>query len=128
MAPPGPPPRGASFDDLDPAVRKGAEICIQSAINSTIAFDGIQDRLIITNILGTAHAYISMRFFSMLRDTDYSLQAIRKYARPCRYIQVTLVTTYIPEKARRTAHPDYRVPGQVQPHLPDSQEGRRDVA
>lgn len=70
MAPPGPPPRGASFDDLDPAVRKGAEICIQSAINSTIAFDGIQDRLIVTNILGTAHAYVSMRFFSMLRDTD----------------------------------------------------------
>lgn len=53
----GPPPRtGPSFEDLDTNVRRASEICISAAINSTIAFDGVKGRLVVTNILGTAHA------------------------------------------------------------------------
>jgi hypothetical protein len=55
----GPPPRtGPSLEDLDPNVRRASEICIQAAVNSTIAFDGVKGRLVVTNILGTAHAYV----------------------------------------------------------------------
>lgn len=35
-----------------------AHICVQAAMHSTVAFDGVLDhrRLIVTNIMGTAHA------------------------------------------------------------------------
>lgn len=33
-----------------------AKRCVDSAMQSTIAFDGIADRLVVTNIHGTAHA------------------------------------------------------------------------
>ncbi|KAF2227877.1 hypothetical protein BDZ85DRAFT_8841 [Elsinoe ampelina] len=33
--------------------------CVQSAIRSTIAFDGLKGRLIVTNIVGTSHAQFS---------------------------------------------------------------------
>lgn len=37
-------------------VWKSVEACIEAAMHSTVAFDGIPDRLIVTNIHGTAHA------------------------------------------------------------------------
>jgi hypothetical protein len=53
----GPPrPQGLSLEHLDPKVREGSRICIQAAINSTTALDGVEGRLIVTNIFGTAHA------------------------------------------------------------------------
>ncbi|KAK2782719.1 hypothetical protein FQN52_000749 [Onygenales sp. PD_12] len=41
---------------LDSKVHKACQACIEAAIQSTIAFDGIKGRLIVTNIFGTAHA------------------------------------------------------------------------
>jgi hypothetical protein len=40
----------------DNAIWKAVRECIQAAMDSTIAFDGIDGRLIVTNIHGTAHA------------------------------------------------------------------------
>lgn len=34
--------------------------CIEAAKASTVAFDGIKGRLIVTNIFGTAHAYVAL--------------------------------------------------------------------
>jgi hypothetical protein len=51
-----PQPRSCSLESLDPRFRQASEVCIQAAMNSTIALDGIQGRLIVTNIFGTAHA------------------------------------------------------------------------
>lgn len=48
--------RANSFESLHPKVQRACRICIDSAILSTLAFDGIQGRLIVTNIFGTAHA------------------------------------------------------------------------
>ena len=50
----GPPLR--LMDRLDPRVVKAATACVWAAVRSTTAFDGVQGRLIITNIFGTAHA------------------------------------------------------------------------
>ena len=44
--------------DLPQKLRYACVICVQSAILSTEAFDGIEDRLVVTNIFGTAHAYV----------------------------------------------------------------------
>lgn len=37
---------------------KAVNVCIEAAMQSTVAFDGIPGRLIVTNIQGTAHAYV----------------------------------------------------------------------
>lgn len=39
------------------AVWLSCKRCIDAAMHSTVAFDGVPDRLIVTNIHGTAHAY-----------------------------------------------------------------------
>jgi len=50
-------------DQIDPKVLKYAELCIRALIKSTTAFWGLgdpgKDRIIVTNIWGTAHAYVS---------------------------------------------------------------------
>ncbi|KAF4547468.1 Fungal Zn(2)-Cys(6) binuclear cluster domain-containing protein 14 [Elsinoe fawcettii] len=43
----------------DDVVTYRATLCVQSAIQSTLAFDGIKGRLIVTNIMGTSHAQFS---------------------------------------------------------------------
>jgi hypothetical protein len=61
MGPPGralsvseqPPP---ALKELDQKVLEACVICIEAAYNSTVAFDGVEGRPIITNIFGTAHA------------------------------------------------------------------------
>jgi hypothetical protein len=40
----------------DAAIWEGVQQCVRAAMHSTVAFDGIADRLIVTNIHGTAHA------------------------------------------------------------------------
>ncbi|PGH06673.1 hypothetical protein AJ79_06457 [Helicocarpus griseus UAMH5409] len=45
-----------TIKSLDSKVHKACQACIDSAIQSTIAFDRIQGRPIVTNIFGTAHA------------------------------------------------------------------------
>ncbi|EDN10944.1 predicted protein [Histoplasma mississippiense (nom. inval.)] len=47
-----------SLKSLDSKVRKACQACIDAAIQSTIAFDGVQGRPVVTNIFGTAHALI----------------------------------------------------------------------
>ncbi|KAL1967833.1 hypothetical protein VTN77DRAFT_2522 [Rasamsonia byssochlamydoides] len=47
---------GVAFKDLHVKLQRWCRICIESAIQSTEAFDGIKGRLIVTNIFGTAHA------------------------------------------------------------------------
>lgn len=44
------------YRDLPSQLRTAVKACIDSAIQSTQAFDGIEDRLVVTNIFGTAHA------------------------------------------------------------------------
>lgn len=45
---------GVPKNEIWEAVRS----CIDAAMQSTVAFDGITDRVIVTNIHGTAHAYV----------------------------------------------------------------------
>jgi hypothetical protein len=45
-----------AYRDLPPKLRRACKVCIDSAILSTEAFDGIDGRPIVTNIFGTAHA------------------------------------------------------------------------
>ncbi|EGD94742.1 hypothetical protein TESG_02247 [Trichophyton tonsurans CBS 112818] len=59
----GPPVRTPSNDpqppllsDLEPKVFDACMVCINAAMNSTVAFDGVEGRPIVTNIFGTAHA------------------------------------------------------------------------
>ncbi|GKZ36697.1 hypothetical protein AbraIFM66950_007872 [Aspergillus brasiliensis] len=54
-APPGSRP-GLAYRDLNPKLRRACKVCIDSAILSTEAFDGIKTRPVVTNIFGTAHA------------------------------------------------------------------------
>jgi hypothetical protein len=42
--------------ELPSKLRRACKVCVESAILSTEAFDGVEDRLIVTNIFGTAHA------------------------------------------------------------------------
>lgn len=50
------PPRTPETDPGQLEILRSAAICVQAAMWSTVAFDGIQKRLIVTNIFGTAHA------------------------------------------------------------------------
>ncbi|PYH40042.1 putative C6 finger domain protein [Aspergillus saccharolyticus JOP 1030-1] len=45
-----------AYRDLQPKMRRACKVCIDSAILSTEAFDGIEGRPVVTNIFGTAHA------------------------------------------------------------------------
>lgn len=49
-------PPTVKLRDLPQKLRRACRTCIESAILSTVAFDGIEDRLVVTNIFGTAHA------------------------------------------------------------------------
>lgn len=49
-------PQPSSLNDLDPKILAACVSCIEAAMNSTTAFDGIEGRPIVTNIFGTAHA------------------------------------------------------------------------
>ncbi|RAL15067.1 putative C6 finger domain protein [Aspergillus homomorphus CBS 101889] len=58
---PTPTPGGGSwasyaYRDLSPKIRRACKLCIDSAMLSTEAFDGIVGRPVVTNIFGTAHA------------------------------------------------------------------------
>jgi hypothetical protein len=46
----------SSFHDLEPRLRRACRVCVDAAIHSTTAFDGVEGRPIVTNIFGTAHA------------------------------------------------------------------------
>jgi hypothetical protein len=49
-------PPTVALRELPQKLRRACKVCIESAILSTVAFDGIPDRLVVTNIFGTAHA------------------------------------------------------------------------
>ena len=50
------PPRLLNVERIDKQVLQASEICVKAAIQSTVAFDGVHKRPIVTNIFGTAHA------------------------------------------------------------------------
>ena len=45
-----------SVENLKPEILEGVKACVHAAIRSTTAFDGVEPRLIVTNIFGTGHA------------------------------------------------------------------------
>ncbi|KAB8200440.1 C6 finger domain protein [Aspergillus parasiticus] len=47
---------GIAHRDLPTKLRRACKVCIDSAMLSTVAFDGIKGRPVVTNIFGTAHA------------------------------------------------------------------------
>jgi hypothetical protein len=49
-------PSTVNLHELPSRLRRACKICVKSAILSTEAFDGIGDRIVVTNIFGTAHA------------------------------------------------------------------------
>lgn len=51
-------PPTVNLRELPYKFRRACRICVESAILSTEAFDGIEDRLVVPNIFGTAHAYV----------------------------------------------------------------------
>ena len=53
---------GYTYRDLPTKLRRACKVCIDSAILSTEAFDGIEGRPVVTNIFGTAHAYVTTAF------------------------------------------------------------------
>lgn len=52
-----------TYRELPMKLRRACKVCIESAIKSTEAFDGIEGRPILTNIFGTAHAYAKSVFY-----------------------------------------------------------------
>ncbi|KAH8425600.1 putative C6 finger domain protein [Aspergillus melleus] len=50
------PGRSITYRDLPTKLRRACKVCVDSAILSTEAFDGIEGRPVVTNIFGTAHA------------------------------------------------------------------------
>nr|OQO17415.1 hypothetical protein B0A51_15582 [Rachicladosporium sp. CCFEE 5018] len=59
----------------EPHVWQASQECIKAAMHSTVAFDGVPDRLIVTNIHGTAHA----QFGNMLvLAAAYNHQVLRQ--------------------------------------------------
>lgn len=63
-----PPPPAASYNRIDDTVMSACRNCIHAAMQSTAAFHGINQRPIVTNIFGTAHACVSIFFFRLHRD------------------------------------------------------------
>ena len=56
----------------DSEIWQAAKRCIDAAMHSTVAFDGMPDRLIVTNIHGTAHAQFgNMLVLSATMHTHY---------------------------------------------------------
>lgn len=53
------PGRAMTYRDLPTKLRRACKVCVDSAILSTEAFDGIDGRPVVTNIFGTAHAYVT---------------------------------------------------------------------
>ncbi|KAF7590269.1 hypothetical protein BBP40_003107 [Aspergillus hancockii] len=47
---------GVAHRDLPIKLRRACKVCIDSAMLSTVAFDGVKGRPVVTNIFGTAHA------------------------------------------------------------------------
>jgi hypothetical protein len=63
-------PTSTADADIDPKIIHYAEQCIKALIKSTTAFHGLGDpgskRLVVTNIWGTAHAYVNWRILHLL--------------------------------------------------------------
>ncbi|KAF2158413.1 hypothetical protein M409DRAFT_31077 [Zasmidium cellare ATCC 36951] len=62
----------------DSTVREAARRCVDAAMHSTIAFDGVRERLILTNIHGTAHAQFgNMLALCATFTTDHMKQIVQ---------------------------------------------------
>lgn len=67
------PPVSVKLEEVDLKIMRAAEICVKAAIKSSVAFDGICKRPILTNIFGTAHAYVSSPTSISLATGTYRL-------------------------------------------------------
>ena len=47
---------GTPYRELPQKLRRACRVCVDSAIASTVSFDGVRGRPVVTNIFGTAHA------------------------------------------------------------------------
>jgi hypothetical protein len=91
-----------AYRDLPPKLRRACKVCIDSAILSTQAFDGIEGRPIVTNIFGTAHAQFGnmlvlsatyMSYLSELVNRDVLEKLLKrtiKFLLQSRYISPSL--------------------------------------
>lgn len=76
---PMPPPRPHADREVPAEILRSAQICVGAAMRSTTAFDNIisHRRLVVTNIFGTAHAYVS-RFTSLPNGLHLSVTSERR--------------------------------------------------
>lgn len=59
-------PASVKHGKVDLEVYEASKICVEAAMKSTTAYDGVEGRLIVTDIFGTAHAYVLWSFSSCL--------------------------------------------------------------
>jgi hypothetical protein len=80
--------RVQTYRDLPQKFRHSCKLCVDSAVASTEAFDRVQGRPVVTNIFGTAHAYVPVDAIcsSLILILD---QAIWEYARAVYHVHVT---------------------------------------
>ncbi|GMF78141.1 unnamed protein product [Aspergillus oryzae] len=53
---------GIAHRNLPAKLQDACKVCIDSAMLSTVAFDGIEGRPVVTNIFGTAHTYVNITY------------------------------------------------------------------
>ncbi|KAE8145200.1 hypothetical protein BDV25DRAFT_133996 [Aspergillus avenaceus] len=115
---------GVAHRDLPTKLRRACKVCIDSAIASTLAFDGIEGRPVVTNIFGTAHAQfgnmlvLSATYMSSLselvdrNELERLLRRTIKFLLQSRYISPSLradarILTEIYEKIFGNPSPDW---------------------
>lgn len=76
------------YNELDDETRRACEQCITAAIQSTKAFHNIKGRPIVTNIFGTAHAYVFFHRLCSIQCTNEFSQTIRQHACSIRDLHV----------------------------------------
>lgn len=64
-------PPSVAMRDLPYKLQQACRTCVASAIQSTEAFDGIADRLVVTNIFGTAHALVFLGLYNSILTDSY---------------------------------------------------------
>lgn len=110
-------PPTVNLRDLPYKLRRACKVCVDSAVLSTEAFDGIEDRLVVTNIFGTAHAYVPPKLTIYPFNSLTLKQTIWKYARPLRNLHVESRRTRKPLRPRTTPQTHNPLPPPQREHL-----------
>ncbi len=122
------------------AVLAAAKSCVDAAVKSTTALDGLlPERIIVTNIFGTAHASVHPYLFSragisvflchrlfLLTFCVGLLQTIRQHDRPSCYIPLLAQAPH-PQRGPVQASPsNHQLPQAPRAPVPDHADQRRD--